>query len=179
MPKKKKTTKSRLYRGTGEPERRETRRAKVLVPIDFSECSRRALDFAVEYIQSVPSELYLFHVFEPMSRMSFVGKKLADRLDAELERMEGMAIGELERMVKNQEVKKKLKNFHCRVANGKPWEEILRMAGNINADIIMIGSHGREGIERALIGSQTEKVVRRAPCTVVCVKARDPYFVMP
>ena len=59
------------------------------------------------------------------------------------------------------------------------WEEILRMAANINADIIVMGTHGRDGLERALIGSQTEKVVRKAPCTVVCVKEKDPYFVMP
>lgn len=167
------------YRSTGEPERRTTRRAKVLIPVDFSEASRKALEFAVQYAETVPSELYLFHVFEPVSRLRFVGKNLADKLDAELEKMEGMAMGELERMVKDSQKKEHIKNFHRRVASGKPWEEVLRMAANINADIIIMGTHGRDGLERSLVGSTTEKVVRKAPCTVVCVRDKDPYFVMP
>ncbi len=174
----KQETKQR-YRGTGERERRGRRRAKVLVPIDFSECSAKALDFATQYVEKIPSELYLFHVFEPVGRQKFVGKKLLDKVEAEIDRMEGMAIAELERLIKDDETRRRLKNFHCRVASGKPWEEILRMAANISADIIILGTHGREGIERALVGSVAEKIVRRAPCTVVCVKPKDPYFVMP
>ena len=179
MAEKTKTTKKTRYRSTGEPERRTQRRAKVLCPIDFSECSRRALEFSVQYCERVPSELYLFHVFEPVNRLSFAAKTLVDKLDKELERMESMALAELESMVKDKVRKEQLKNFHSRVASGKAWEEILRMAANINADIIVMGTHGRDGLERALIGSQTEKVVRKAPCTVVCVKEKDPYFVMP
>ena len=190
MAEKTKTTKTKTakaakapkkdrYRATGEPERRKQRRAKVLCPIDFSECSRRALEFSVQYCERVPSELYLFHVFEPVNRLSFAARNLVDKLDKELERMESMALAELESMVKDKVRKEQLKNFHCRVGSGKAWEEILRMAGNINADIIVMGTHGRDGLERALIGSQTEKVVRKAPCTVVCVKEKDPYFVMP
>jgi nucleotide-binding universal stress UspA family protein len=167
------------YRTTGEPERRKSQRAKVLVPVDFSDCSRRAVDFAVQYVEKIPSELYLFHVFEPVRGSKFVGKDLLDKMEANLERMESMAVAELERMVEDAETRKRLRNFQCRVGNGKPWEEILRMAANISADIIIMGTHGREGIERALVGSVAEKVVRRSPCTVVCVKPKDPYFVMP
>ncbi|MFW5879092.1 MAG: universal stress protein [Myxococcota bacterium] len=167
------------YRGTGERERRSRQRAKVLVPIDFSECSQKALDFATQYVEKNPSELYLFHVFEPVGRQRFVGKNLLDKVEAEIDRMEGMAIAEMERLIKDDETRRRLRNFHCRVASGKAWEEILRMAGNISADIIILGTHGREGIERTLVGSVAEKVVRRAPCTVVCVKPKDPYFVMP
>lgn len=167
------------FRGTGERERRTTKRAKVLVPVDFSECSQRAVDFATQYVEKIPSELYLFHVFEPVGRQRFVGKNLLDKVEAEIDRMEGMAIAELEKLMTDDETRRRLRNFHCRVASGKAWEEILRMAANISADIIILGTHGREGIERALVGSVTEKVVRRAPCTVVCVKPKDPYFVMP
>jgi nucleotide-binding universal stress UspA family protein len=167
------------YRSTGEPERRQSRRAKVLVPVDFSDCSRRAVDFAVQYVEKIPSELYLFHVFEPVRGNRFVGKDLLDKMETNLERMESMAVAELERMIADSETRKRLSNFQCRVGNGKPWEEILRMAANISADIIIMGTHGREGIERALVGSVAEKVVRRSPCTVVCVKPKDPYFVMP
>ena len=167
------------FRGSGERERRSARRAKVLVPIDFSEGSQRALDFATQYVEKIPSELYLFHVFEPVGRQRFVGKQLLDKVEAEIDRMEGMAIAELERLITDDETRRRLRNFHCRVASGKPWEEILRMAANISADIIILGTYEREGIERALLGSVAERVVRRAPCTVVCVKPKDPYFVMP
>ncbi len=167
------------YRGTGEIERRASPRGKVLVPVDFSDCSKLALDFAVKYVQRVSSELYLFHVFEPVSRYRFVAKNLLNKMEADVHRMEEMAISEMERLIKDAETRERLKNFHCRVASGKAWEEILRMAANISADMIIIGTHGREGIERALVGSVAEKVVRRAPCTVVCVKPKDEYFVMP
>ncbi len=151
---KKASGKSARYQTTGEVDRRTERRSKVLVPIDFSECSRHALDFAVDYIQKVPSELYLFHVFEQVNRLSFVGRNLAQKVDAELERMEGLVLSELEKMAESE--KKKLRNYHCRVASGKPWEEILKISANISADIVIMGSHGRDDMQKVLVGSQTE-----------------------
>ena len=166
------------YRGTGEVERRAEPRSKVLVPVDFSECSQLALDFAVKHVEKFSSELYLFHVFEPVGRYRFAAESWVEKIAADVERMEKMAVVEMEKLVEDSETLQRLRNFHCRVASGKPWEEILRMSSNIGADIIIMGTHGREGLERAFVGSVTEKVIRRAPCSVVCVKPKDPYFVM-
>ena len=54
--------------------------------------------------------------------------------------------------------------------NGSPADEIVNTAGSIGADLIVVGTHGRTGFRRAVIGSVAERVVRNAPCTVVCVK---------
>jgi len=175
----KKTKTTPKFRGTGEPERRSQRRAKVLVPIDFGPNARAVIDFAMQYAQNVPSELYLFHVFESVNRRSKVGKELYDRLDTDLKRLENMATLELERLATDEDERQRLMNFHTRVANGRPWEEILRMASNIGADVIVMGHHSDGSPENATAGSQTERVVRKAPCTTICVRPKDPYFVMP
>lgn len=61
----------------------------------------------------------------------------------------------------------------CHVAIGNPAQEILQMAARIEADVIFIGSHGRRGIERLLLGSVAERVVRSASCPVVVIRDKD------
>jgi nucleotide-binding universal stress UspA family protein len=56
---------------------------------------------------------------------------------------------------------------------GKPWQEILRFAWQERVELIVLGSHGYTGVKHMLIGSQTEKVVRRAHCATLVVKPRD------
>ena len=53
---------------------------------------------------------------------------------------------------------------------GVPWEEIVRVAADERADMIVMGTHGRTGLDRLLLGSVTERVVRRAPCPVLTVR---------
>jgi len=55
--------------------------------------------------------------------------------------------------------------------SGRPWEEILAAAREGNADLIVIGTHGRKGLPRALLGSVAEKVVRMSPVPVLTVRA--------
>lgn len=152
---------------------------KVLVPIDFSSCSRRALNFAIEYGSKFDCEFYLFHVADPVNRLSFVGSKLAHKLDDELERMEKMVLEEMDRVLEEEGQAGLIGQIHRRVASGVPAEEILRMAGNVMADLIIMGTHGRTGVSRLFAGSVAEKVVRQSPCTVICVKPKDLDFVMP
>jgi nucleotide-binding universal stress UspA family protein len=61
----------------------------------------------------------------------------------------------------------------CHVALGEAAREILQMAARINADVIIVGSHGRTGIRRALVGSVAERVVRSASCPVLVVRDKD------
>jgi nucleotide-binding universal stress UspA family protein len=53
---------------------------------------------------------------------------------------------------------------------GRPWREIVQLATNVEANLIVVGTHGRTGVSRALIGSEAELVVRRAPCPVLVVR---------
>jgi nucleotide-binding universal stress UspA family protein len=65
------------------------------------------------------------------------------------------------------------------VIRGTPFVEIVRYAREQNVDLIVMGTHGRTGLEHALIGSVTEKVVRKAPCPVLTVRPEGHQFVMP
>ena len=62
---------------------------------------------------------------------------------------------------------------------GPPFLEILRYAKEVNADLIVMGTHGRSGLVHMLIGSVAEKVVRKAPCPVLTVRPDQHEFVMP
>ena len=142
-------------------------RQKVLVPIDFSENARRALAFAIDYVQSHDAEVYLFYVVEDAPRMHF--KNAANKLEDDLERMKDLMIRELERLATEWGHKPHIGEVHRRIANGKPWEEILRMAGNITADIIVMGASHK--------GKNTAKVMEKAPCTVCVAREKDLEYV--
>lgn len=65
------------------------------------------------------------------------------------------------------------------IAEGKPFIEIIKAAKNYDVDLIVMGTHGRTGLQHMLIGSVAEKVVRKAPCPVLTVKHPDYEFEMP
>ena len=65
------------------------------------------------------------------------------------------------------------------IREGKAFVEIIKKAKEDDADLIVMGSHGRSGLSHILIGSVAEKVTRKAPCPVFIVKAKDTQFVMP
>lgn len=65
------------------------------------------------------------------------------------------------------------------VLNGVPFVEIVRCARDREADLIVLGTHGRSGLAHLLIGSVAERVVRKAPCPVLTVKHPEHEFVMP
>jgi hypothetical protein len=62
--------------------------------------------------------------------------------------------------------------FYVHARIGKPAEEILRIAAEVGADMVFIGSHGKTGIERVLLGSVSERVVREAKCPVMVVRTK-------
>ena len=62
---------------------------------------------------------------------------------------------------------------------GRPYVEIVRYARKVSADLIVIGTHGRSGLSHVLLGSVTEKVVRKASCPVLTVRPPDMTFELP
>jgi nucleotide-binding universal stress UspA family protein len=79
----------------------------------------------------------------------------------------------------NTEVSAKVKDVETMVVRGVPFAEIIKTAKNKNADLIVIGTHGRTGIDHMLFGSTAEKVVRKAPCPVLTVRIAGKDFTMP
>jgi nucleotide-binding universal stress UspA family protein len=141
---------------------------KILVPIDGSECSLRALDAAVEFAADLRAEIVIFHVVN-LADIALLSGGESQLLPGCLEQLEtnGESI-----------VAKSLARVRGHVAassltaEGEPVEEIERIAAEIQPAFIVIGSHGRTGLSRAVMGSVAEGVLRRAPVPVMVVPLR-------
>lgn len=139
---------------------------RLLVALDFSDCSRIALGAALSIVhRAPPAELVVMSVLERTAP------------DA------SGALDEIERCISglHQFVERELKErhggvlpsgvkLHFTAQRGSPAEEIVRGASVHHVDAIVLGTHGRTGLNRLLVGSVAETVVRTAPCTVVTVK---------
>src|ERR1035437_10298727 len=142
---------------------------RVLVPIDFSDYSKKSLRYAVNFIKWFNAELYLIYVIEPIIYPPdfSMGQIAIPSIDGEIDKR---AFEELENLAKNGiQADKKCK---CIIKTGKPYLEIIETAKEENIDLIVIASHGHTGVEHILFGSTAEKVVRKAPCPVLTL--RDP-----
>ncbi|WKZ68205.1 MAG: universal stress protein [Melioribacteraceae bacterium] len=140
---------------------------KILVPIDFSDYSKRALRYAIDFAKQFNSELSLVSVIEPMIypadfsmgqvAIPATDQNLTERVETELETLEKNEIGS------------ELKSKRI-IKTGKPFYEIIETAREEDVDLIIIATHGHTGVEHLLFGSTAEKVVRKAPCPVLTLR---------
>jgi len=162
-----------VYSDRGHPARRKgTAMARVewkriLCPVDFSDTSRAALETAVELATTFGAELLLVHAY-PIPGYTFPDgsavasarmlQDLADEAARHLEEWKGLA---REAGAQRVEVER---------AVGDPAGEIVRIAKEHECDLVVMGTHGRTGIEHALMGSIAERVVRKAACPVLTIR---------
>ena len=142
---------------------------KILVPIDFSECSRKALHYATALAKQFQAEILLVHVLE----MQAVRVQAFEAVYIE-GNPEESAADELSKWRAKAGSQVPVKTVVC---SGSASREIVRTANESNIDLIVIGSHGRTGLARLLLGSTAERVVRHAPCPVLVVREREHDFV--
>ena len=144
---------------------------RMLVATDFSDSSKEALDYAVSLAKSLAADIYLLQVFEP----PFYPPRGAP-LDApqEVHRwIRGLKEGELRKLNElAEDVRRHGVRVHPIQAEGAPFEEILKAAEGVHSDLIVMGTHGRGGWDRFLMGSVAEKVARHASCPVLTVKPK-------
>jgi nucleotide-binding universal stress UspA family protein len=140
----------------------------ILVPVDGSDCSMRALDFAVELASSLAAEIVVCHVLD-LSRAAAMSGGAAQLVEESMEllRTEGKEI--LDRAVARAGTKV---HVSTRVPEGAPVEQIERLAAELPATFIVLGSHGRTGLDRLLMGSVAEGVVRAASVPAMVVPCR-------
>lgn len=149
---------------------------KILMATDLSEASRPAFDAALGLARRLGADLHVLHVTEPPyeSRrwfVSFAGH--------EAEFFEGIARREDEaaRKLLDDIVRKanadggSSEPVHVLVRRGVPADIIVGTAKDLEVDLIVVGTHGRRGIQHALLGSIAERVVRTASCPVLSVRA--------
>jgi universal stress protein A len=146
------------------------RMKRILVPIDFSDCSRKALQYAIPLAQEHNAALTLLYVVPPpYAAGEYVGIDYA-QLQAEMRVSGDKGLSKLANELDGLVSAEKL------VRVGSPASEIIEAAKDLDADVIVISTHGRTGLKHVLLGSVVEHVVRRAPCPVLVVREREHEF---
>jgi nucleotide-binding universal stress UspA family protein len=143
----------------------------ILVPTDFGEPSEAALDYAIELAKAFGSEVVLMHAYE-IPIVGFPDGAIVATADLTARILEGAQAG-LEHEVSTREGQGvKLRGI---IKQGDPYRMVNETAESIGADLIVMGTHGRHGIPRMLLGSVAEKVVRTATVPVLTIHstARD------
>jgi nucleotide-binding universal stress UspA family protein len=151
---------------------------KILVPTDFGETSKIAVQYGRALADAFGASLYLLNVLqEPViAGGTPLGGYFSLSPDYRL-KMEKGATAELEKLLSPDDRSK----LHAQVFTkwGSPFLEIIRFAKSENIDLIVMGSHGMGPVAHMLMGSVAEKVVRKAPCPVLTVRHPEHEFVMP
>lgn len=139
----------------------------LLVTTDLSDASQTGVRYAAALAKKLGLELTLFHVVEPPSWLGGMEAVALARTEAEVV---ALTRKQLERLAE-RERGSDLRLTVC-VRTGNPVHEITAAAGAGAADLIVIATHGRTGLQRALLGSTAERVVRHAPCPVLTVPSQ-------
>jgi nucleotide-binding universal stress UspA family protein len=149
---------------------------RILCPLDFSEFSTRAFDYAQSLARHYQAKLFLEHVLAPMlpAYPSYVYPDMANDLYQDLRIHAEQQLKEF--------VKARIHNgfpLDTCVCEGQVTDSILAFARSHQVDLIVMGTHGRHGFDHLLLGSVTEKILRKARCPVLAVRKPAHDFVVP
>jgi universal stress protein A len=145
---------------------------RILVPIDFSDYSYKSLDYAVAFALQSSAEIVLFHVV-PLNYVD------AEVIAFDFSQIELQTAASCESRLKRLQEARVAPNLNAtvKVCIGRPVEEIVACATKLDADLIIMSTHGYTGLKHAFLGSTTENVVRYAPCPVLTVREHEHDFV--
>lgn len=139
---------------------------KVLFPIDFSENFEALLPWVSTIVNTFDATLYVLFVAQDLSDFSSFHVPHGNLQQFQKEVMDA---AQKKMSTTAQEVFKDFKKVEPRVAQGSPADKILEVAQKEGVDLIIMGTHGRRGLERAIFGSVCDKVVRNARCPVLTI----------
>ena len=141
--------------------------SKILTAIDFSENSETAFDYALTLAVQFDAELVILHVInEPVDLRGFYVPHISfELLEKEIEEGAVRMMGEFCTARLGS-----FTHYSTTLVSGVPCDEIVRKAGEIDASLIVMGTHGRTGLDHILFGSTAERVVRLAVCPVLTVR---------
>jgi nucleotide-binding universal stress UspA family protein len=173
----------RIVRKAGCPvmvirDRKYTGFKRIIVPIDFSDCSRKALEYAIATANSHNSKLTILHVYEESFIEPYVNaansEEEAGEIMKEIEQVNETKYDEFLKTIDLRGVE-----YDKLLVKGIPETEIVEIAMEQQADLIVMGTYGRTGIKHILIGSTAEEVVRAVHCDIIIVKPEKSNFSMP
>lgn len=146
--------------------------ATILVPLDFSKESEKALRYAVTFAEQFGARLILLNVVEPLPFADLGAIPLVMENEAVMNVCRTKLDGVVARhSIPEAMIEKRL------VRPGQAFREISEAARTLKADLIIISTHGYTGFQHALLGSTAERVVRHAPCPVLVVRTHEKEFV--
>ena len=137
-----------------------TKGERILVALDGSECSEKALEQAISMAKVCHSTLFFISVIEVYPGML----EMAPGLDT-LSKQSRQALERARDMARKEDIR--CETIIC--TGGQPYKYIVQEAEQNRIDLIVLGSHGRSGLKKLLMGSVTERVVGHAPCSVMIV----------
>ena len=139
---------------------------RILVPLDFSSASMVALDYAVWMAKQFHAAIHLVHVYPPdeasapgAGHLLFESAEAIERLNEELTGIHSKHVPTF-------------RPENCHICGGRPYREIVRVAREIDADLIVLSTRGHSGLKHLLLGSTAERVVRSAACPVLVARKR-------
>lgn len=145
---------------------------RILVPVDFSEHSRKSLRYARPFAEQFGAQITLLHVIEPVVLPTDFGYVPATPVELDEHRMED-ARRQLQGLIRELGATVPI-DFVVRL--GRAWKEIVDAAKSQNMDLLIIATHGYTGLKYALLGSVAEKIIRHAPCPVLVVRSDEKDF---
>jgi nucleotide-binding universal stress UspA family protein len=142
---------------------------KILYPTDFSECSERALSYAISLAKMYKAKIDIIHVIHNVADISneepFIPFDTIEheKVTAMSKRLKLFCIEHFKGDVE----------YKIHISEGVPFKEIIKAARELESDIIVMGTHGYSGLTHLLLGSTAEKVVRESPVPVLTVRRRE------
>ena len=148
----------------------------IVYPTDFSELSLHALPYAVSLAELTGAQLHCIHVVDDTYQYWLavdasavpVGPPVEDLIAAAVEHMDAFIRDNMPDLVVQR-----------KVLRGRAFVEIIRYARLVEADLIVIGTHGRSALKQVLLGSTADKIVHKAHCPVLTVRHPGHAFEMP
>ncbi len=143
----------------------------ILCPVDFSDASRKAVRYAHEFAVSMGAAMFLLNVVEPRPMavdlsLNYIPleEDLEKAAEADLDALKNELLGEGLKVESSVEI-------------GNPSDVILEKAAELDVNLVIMGSHGKKGLSRLIMGSVAETVVRKADCPVLIVKSAEKEFI--
>jgi nucleotide-binding universal stress UspA family protein len=151
-----------------------TKIKRILCPLDFSDTGKQALDHAVQLALFNKASIHLLHVLPQMNYYDWNTKIIYPMISEELYKKEKEASHKL-LMKAVDEIKRKHPSVKVStelIGNGMVSDVIIDTAKSKRCELIVMGSHGRKGLNRFLVGSDAEMVLRHAPMDVIIYRKK-------
>ncbi|MCK5833867.1 universal stress protein [bacterium] len=148
--------------------------SNILMPTDFSEQSKAAVNYAVDLARKYHAKLHIIHVFDENVFDPAFFSTSDENAEKYFKKVREGFEAEVDALFENHDTSGI--NIITVLANGSAFAEIIKYAKANSTDLIVMGTHGRSGLSTILLGNVTEKVVHKAPCPVLTVRHPDYEF---